>query len=567
MPNTIAYIALFGFPLVAWFLFRRYGLVQAAVLTILIGYLFLPEKTGVNLPVLPTIDKKSMPAICALIFAAMRLKADRRLAIRRGGAPVPPAAQEASQDATGQGRTGQGATRLGATGGGRTVRGPAAPRAAQARRGDPEAAQLAAPLPPPAVGPAVGKAKSDKMVLVIIAALLLSTIITFLTNRSGLTYGPVRLPAIRPYDMPAMMLNFIVMLLPFWVGWQFLRGPEASRTLLRMLAISGLVYACLVLFEVRMAPQLNTWIYGFFPHGWQQHLRAGGFRPIVFLAHGLRVGIYLSVAVMAAASLMRLEQTSRGRMRWGLATAFLLATLLMSKNLGATGITLLMLGVIFFVPQRMKLLFAGAISAVVLFYPMARALDVVPTQAVAGLAAKINTERAGSLEFRFNQEDILLQRAMQKPVAGWGIWGRSRVYDTETGEDISVTDGTWIIFFGMHGWIGYLGIFGLLCVVPIRMGLRSKTLAPNGYDIALVVLLAGNLIDLLPNSSLVPPVWLVAGALWGRYAALRQGRETHMQKPALHNSRAGHGGPDARGRPEQRIRRSSPDRLHPSPRA
>ncbi|PYC46418.1 hypothetical protein DI396_15585 [Litorivita pollutaquae] len=551
MPNAIAYIALFGFPLVAAFLFRRFTLMQAAVLTVLIGYLFLPEKTGVNLPVLPTIDKKSMPAICALIFAALKMKTERRLAIRRG-APVVSVGAETKEDRTPLGR--------------RAAPSRAAPQQRSAQTTHRKATPSARSVTPPSSMP-VTKAPNGKLVYLIIGILLFSTIITFLTNRSGLTYGPLRLPAIRPYDMPAMMLNFVIMLLPFWIGWRYLRRPEASRTLLRMLALTGVAYACLVLFEVRMAPQLNTWIYGFFPHSFAQHMRAGGFRPIVFLAHGLRIGIYLSFAVLAAASLMRLEETSRARMLWGLATGFLLLTLLVSKNLGATGITILMLGAVFLMPQRMKLLFAATISAVVLFYPMARAIDVVPTTTLVEWAAKVSPERAQSLNFRFEQENVLLDRAAQKPIAGWGAWGRARVYDAETGKDLSVTDGTWIIFFGNHGWIGYLCVFGLLCLIPIRLMLRRTQLNPSSYDIGLVLVLTAGLIDLLPNSSLVPPLWLITGALWGRYGALRQDIENRQAHQGIEPNDMGMSRAGPRSDPSRRIRKSNPDRPSPSPRA
>lgn len=551
MPNAIAYIALFGFPLVAAFLFRRFTLMQAAVLTVLIGYLFLPEKTGVNLPVLPTIDKKSMPAICALIFAALKMKTERRLAIRRG-APVVSVGAETEEDKTPLGR--------------RAAPSRAATQQRSAQTTHRKATPSARSVTPPSSMP-VTKAPNGKLVYLVIGILLFSTIITFLTNRSGLTYGPLRLPAIRPYDMPSMMLNFVIMLLPFWIGWRYLRRPEASRTLLQMLALTGVVYACLVLFEVRMAPQLNTWIYGFFPHGWRQHLRAGGFRPIVFLAHGLRVGIYLSFAVLAAASLMRLEETSRARMLWGLATGFLLLTLLVSKNLGATGITILMLGAVFLMPQRMKLLFAATISAVVLFYPMARAIDVVPTTTLVEWAAKVSPERAQSLNFRIEQENVLLDRAVQKPIAGWGAWGRARVYDTETGEDLSVTDGTWIIFFGNHGWIGYLCVFGLLCLIPIRLMLRRTQLNPNSYDIGLVLVLTAGLIDLIPNSSLVPPLWLITGALWGRYGALRQDIENGQAHQGIEPNDMGVSKAGPRSDLSRRIRKPNPDRPSPSPRA
>ena len=47
-----------------------------------------------------------------------------------------------------------------------------------------------------------------------------------------------------------------------------------------------------MLVEVRLSPQINTWIYGFFQHDFIQMMRYGGFRPIVFLPHGLWVAFF-----------------------------------------------------------------------------------------------------------------------------------------------------------------------------------------------------------------------------------------------------------------------------------
>ena len=63
--------------------------------------------------------------------------------------------------------------------------------------------------------------------------------------------------------------------------------------------------------------------------------------------------------------------------------------------------------------------------------------------AVALTKSIVGEDRAGSLEFRLDNEDMLIARAMQRPLFGWGGWGRARVHD-EDGKDISVTDGLWI---------------------------------------------------------------------------------------------------------------------------
>lgn len=58
----------------------------------------------------------------------------------------------------------------------------------------------------------------------------------------------------------------------------------------RFLVIAGLIYTVPMLYEIRMSPQLHTIFYGYFPHSFGQQARGGGFRPVVFMGHGLLVG-------------------------------------------------------------------------------------------------------------------------------------------------------------------------------------------------------------------------------------------------------------------------------------
>ena len=119
-----------------------------------------------------------------------------------------------------------------------------------------------------------------------------------------------------------------------------------------------------------------------------------------------------------------------------------------------------------------------------------------------------------SLDFRFRNEDVLLEHANEKPLFGWGGWGRNMVYD-EKGRNISITDGKWVIIFGKDGWFGYLATFGLLTLPVMLLAIRRRddlTLASSALSVALVA----NLIDLIPNSGLTPLTWLMAGAIAGR---------------------------------------------------
>jgi hypothetical protein len=138
-------------------------------------------------------------------------------------------------------------------------------------------------------------------------------------------------------------------------------------------------------------------------------------------------------------------------------------------------------------------------------------------------SASINEERAESLGTRFDQEGQLLKRASQRLLFGWGRFGRNLIY-SEEGKSISITDGRWIIMVGAFGLFGFLAEFGLLAF-PIFSAAAALRFVESARDrvflSAIALILAINIFDLLPNSSITPWTWLVGGALLGRAEALR----------------------------------------------
>ena len=351
------------------------------------------------------------------------------------------------------------------------------------------------------------------IILIFLVILVLVAVMTAFTNTDALTYGPLMLPGLRLYDAASMVLSALIMIIPLLLARRYLANPVALRLLLTVLCVAAASYAFLALFEVRMSPQLNRWVYGFFPHSWLQHIRGGGFRPVVFLSHGLVLGIFLSMAVLATVGLFRIDQ--RRRWLFLVVSLWLGLTLLLSRNLGAVLITVTMLPVVLFFGVRAQLLVATVIVGVFLAYPVARASQILPFEQLLQLAEDINPERAQSFSFRLNHEESLLAKASERPLFGWGGWGRQRIFD-EMGRDVSVTDGEWIIALGRDGWVGYLARFGLL-TAPILLLLLHRRRYEIGMETSvLAIMLAANLVDMVPNSSNTPLTWLMAGALWGR---------------------------------------------------
>ena len=456
MPNTFAYLVLFSWPLVAILLFAAQPPARALAGAVIVGYLLLPARAGVDFPMIPAIDKVFVINMTAAAVVFLALRRQRQIAGLGVGSRAEPA------------------------GGAKWIFGG------------------------------------------LIALLLVTPLVTVLTNGEPVIAGPRYISGVRLYDAVSLMMSAAIMVVPFVLGMRVLGTPEAQTEVLRVLVLAACAYACLALFEVRMSPQLSQWIYGYFPHSWLQHIRGGGFRPVVFLNHGLALGIFLCMAVLGACALWRQALSDRVQgAPWLAATLWLAVTLVLSRNLGATALMLLFAPVILFAPLRLQVLVAVVFAGMVLTFPMLRGAGLVPVDTIHGLAQSVNENRAGSLKYRFDHEDALLARANEKPLAGWGSWGRNRIFDPETGRDLSVTDGIWVIIIGQYGWIGYIAQFGLLTIPVIILAARRNAALTPALTGGAILLTAG-LIDLIPNAALSPVTWLCAGAIAGAVTQARR---------------------------------------------
>jgi hypothetical protein len=339
---------------------------------------------------------------------------------------------------------------------------------------------------------------------------VISPLLTVLTNRDSLVFGSLMLPGLKPYDGFSAAAYNAIDLIPFLLGYNMLRTARAQDFLLRALVAAMLCYILLMLIEIRLSPQLHTWIYGFFPHSFDQQIRNGEFRPVVFLGHGLLVAILTSMTIVAAAYLGRQRARIFGVSAW-FWLAYLMGIMVLCRSLGALILSVAVIPVAIFIRRDSVRLLCALVAITVLVYPMMRGADLVPVQALADQVGAVNPERASSFQTRIDNEDILLERAAQRPLFGWGGYGRNRIYDEYTGKDLSITDGTWIIIIGISGWAGYIATFGLLCLPMVGKWWRGAQLSAPG--VALSLILAINLLDLLPNSSLTPLTWLLAGTL------------------------------------------------------
>ncbi len=323
------------------------------------------------------------------------------------------------------------------------------------------------------------------------------------------------------YDGVSGIFNeFATWGVPYMLGRAYLRTLDDFRELARLLFVAGLIYMPLCLYEIRMSPQLNRYVYGFGDTGGGEYARelgAWGSRPRVFMGTGLALGTF-----MTAASLMGVWLWYSGAIKrvWGYAAgplaAGLVITAFMCKNMGALCLLMFGLGTLF----SIRFLNRGWIMYLLILaaplYMCFRATGDWSADSLVQMAGAIYEKRGESLNGRLVNENILAAKALEQPVFGWGGWGRARVYD-ENGKDISVTDGLWIIVLGNMGLVGLVAITAVQLVPPVLFARRYRVqtwtdprVAPAAAAAVLVVLY---MIDNLFNAMFNPVYVMCAGGL------------------------------------------------------
>lgn len=374
---------------------------------------------------------------------------------------------------------------------------------------------------------------SSPLVNLLMAVYVLMPFVTGLGNTASISVGSVVLPGMGIKESMRAAFENLLQVGPFILGAALLGNERGHRDLLMAFMLAALAYSIPMLIEIRLSPILQRLVYGVMQSGYfQQQMRYGGFRSIVFLGHGLLVSTFCAMALIAAIGLWRMRVRLFG-VSAGLIALYLAVILLLNKSIGAIILAAILAPLVYLMRPRRLFGLGLLLAGMIVLYPALRGADLIPVNRVTHLIEKVSDERAQSWSFRLKNEDMLLKRAQEKPLFGWGIYGRNRVLMlTEWGEtkDVSPTDGTWVILVGMYGWIGYIACFGLL-TYPFWRGFRLRSKAIPIASATLLMMHLLNLLDLIPNSSLRPITWIIAGALANMVVASAS-RRVVAAKPA-----------------------------------
>ncbi|MEG4090329.1 O-antigen ligase domain-containing protein [Microcoleus sp. Pol12B4] len=310
--------------------------------------------------------------------------------------------------------------------------------------------------------------------------------------------------------------------LPYFLGRLYVGNLDGLRQLAIGIFAGGLAYIPFTLVEGVRGPILHQMIYGVNAFDdWGQARRLGGWRPVVFMQHGLMVGLWMMTAALIAVWLWQ-TGTLKKFMGRNIKTLAIILTIafFLCRSTGAYSLFVMALLVLysakFFRTSLPLLLIIGYI----VFYLYVAAAGQFSSKDVIGFINQVfGEERAASLKFRFDNEEILGEKARQRFMFGWGDSGGNRVYN-EYGDDISVTDSLWIIAFGVNGAVGLVSLFSSLLLPVIVFSLfkypartwSNPKVAPAA---ALGIALTMYVFDCVLNAMTNPIFALIAGGISG----------------------------------------------------
>ncbi len=322
------------------------------------------------------------------------------------------------------------------------------------------------------------------------------------------------------YEGISGILDRIVFLGIFYLaGRMYFTSLGSLRDLVVGIVVGGLIYMPLCWYEIRMSPQLSNIFYGFFPHSFAQQYRYGGFRPVVFMSHGLMVALWMSICTVTAFWLWRSGKLKHiWIMSMSIIVVLLTGTTVLCKS--ANGWLTMAIGYgAYPVYKVLKTKILVVLLLILVAYPVCRVSGLLSTETVMGWAGElVDQTREGSLGVRLLQEDLFVARIMERPFFGWGRMGRAWPRNAEGKKTIDMIDSTWLIFFGVNGFAGLLSFYLTMFLGPwltARSSARDlawqdeRILLPSVLSLGVLLFALDSFVNGMPN----PVFFVTAGAL------------------------------------------------------
>lgn len=327
------------------------------------------------------------------------------------------------------------------------------------------------------------------------------------------------------YDGLSQSLTAVFMWgIPYFIGRIYFCDPGGLRELALGIFAGGLIYIPLCLYEIRMSPQLHNMVYGYHQHVFEQTLRGdGSWRPTVFMRHGLMVGMWMTTSALVGFWLWQAQGMKRVfEVPIAVLVLPLMVTAVLVRSTGATILLVVGVGVLMFSKWFRTRWFLLGLQAIVMVYLLIRVTGILDGSSLVSIAEQtLGADRAQSLKTRIDSERVLSAKAWDRPLFGWGGYGRSRVIDAETGAG-KLADSLWVIVFGTRGLVG---LVSLVLVIMLPTFLFVQRLPPSLWvhpaispALVLSLVLVLWMIDNTLNAMINPIFLVIAGGVNGLFS-------------------------------------------------
>jgi O-antigen ligase len=380
------------------------------------------------------------------------------------------------------------------------------------------------------------RAKLGRGLEVLILVSMIGVVFSVFSNTDSLRAGPMVVPGTGPTDFLANAIEQALRWgVPFFLGRAMFTRTSDAKILFIVLAVAGFVYTFPMMVELQISPQLHRFLYGFHQHAFVQTKRGDGYRPMVFMAHGLHLSLFMVMCMASAATLWRLRQKIL-KFRVGPLAVYLGVMLIACKSTGSTVYGMFIAPMVALAPSNIQVRAATAIALVVFSYPVLRTYNLLPYDYVINLAVEYSSQRrANSLQARLDTEQAMMERIKQRPWFGWASAGRSANRDDVTGEMSTVYDGYWVIVLGKRGIVGYVTLFAML-LLPIYGAYRAMPRIKSRNDRlvlgSLCLMIVINVFDLIPNSTTEGYLTLLSGAVAGLVPGMQRKQAARSREKA-----------------------------------
>jgi hypothetical protein len=321
------------------------------------------------------------------------------------------------------------------------------------------------------------------------------------------------------YDGFVATTNRVIQIgIPYLIGRRCVTDAAGARRLAHAFILGALVYIPFCCAEIALGPFWHRTVYGWNQHQVSQQVRFGGYRPMVFMYHGITVAYWMGTAALIAFWLWRTRSTHRlGLLPMGLVVAALGVMTLLCKTLGP----IILIGVVAVaLVLAVKLQHRALLTALMLLPPVYLLGPLVGlkfSDGVRAVTAEISADRLESYEYRLRNEEEVLNKAQERPVFGWGGWGRAKLHEEGGNTISSVTDSLWIIEFSGRGLVGLVSLYFATLLPSFRFfrvfPVHTWTYQDVAPAVVLAVLPIVFIIDALANNNLGPVILFVIGAV------------------------------------------------------